>query len=166
MNKHSHVRSFLSVLTRPRAEPAVNDFPVVAWKAAEGKLRLLSLMCIYCRCLKLVASQYAICRTILPCVQLGNGLEPVRDKPSPGWQFRRPGESSSNVFHIPIDFGRKTISNKKLLKSWGLGQTKKHVDLEWLRPSQWCLYSRKWPQSASKNQEKQLFFFLADSCET
>ena len=79
MNKHSHVRSFLSVVTRPRAEPAVNDFPVVAWKAAEGKLRLLSLMCIYCRCLKLVASQYAICRTILPCVQLGNGLEPVRD---------------------------------------------------------------------------------------
>ena len=78
MNKNSHVRSFLSVVTRPRAEPAVNDFPVVAWKAAEGKLRLLSLMCIYCRCLKLVASQYAICRTILPCVQLGNGLEPLQ----------------------------------------------------------------------------------------
>ena len=36
-------------------------------------------MCIYCRCLKLVASQYAICRTILPCVQPGNGLEPVRN---------------------------------------------------------------------------------------
>ena len=70
---------FFSVVTRPRAEPAVNDFPVVAWKAAEGKLRLLFLMCIYCRCLKLVASQYAICRTILPCVQPGNGLEPVRD---------------------------------------------------------------------------------------
>ena len=79
MNKHSHVRSFLSVVTRPRAEPAVNDFPVVAWKAAEGKLRLLSLMCIYCGCLKLVASQCAICRAILPGVQPGNGLEPVRD---------------------------------------------------------------------------------------
>ena len=93
MNKHSHVRSFLSVVTRPRAEPAVNDFPVVAWKAAEGKLRLLSLMCIYCRCLKLVASQCAICRTILPCVQLGNGLEPVRDI---GF-LRVPGGDSPNL---------------------------------------------------------------------
>ena len=83
VNKHSHVRSFLSVVTRPRAEPAVNDFPVVAWKSAEGKLRLFSLMCIYCRYLKLVASQYAIRRTILPCIQPGNGFEPVRNKPKP-----------------------------------------------------------------------------------